>query len=328
MKLIEEVSPVFICGLNRTGTTLLMALLDGHPQMVVAPSETHFFLHFLPTARHLSQEKRIKLAREILLEVIDTDNMYYQKFLSHVPVGQTVDVLFELSQSAREVQDLLPAAIFAYGLASNQVSQETRYWVEKTPSNEFFADLIFRFWPNAKCIHMVRDPRDHFASLKMRARRNGEPLPSPLISSLEWLRSVKQGKQNSRIYGVQRYLLIRFEDLLRSPEEVMEVICSFLSIEKHSSLFAPTKGGGKVDWAGNAANGKVYGGIDPSVIGRWTRVLTSREVLTIESSTANMMKTFSYDITYSAAFVLQVLLRGLFPVYHFWRRRDFGKLYG
>ena len=39
-------------------------------------------------------------------------------------------------------------------------------WVEKTTSSEFYATEIANWFPNAKFIHLVRDPRDNFASLK------------------------------------------------------------------------------------------------------------------------------------------------------------------
>src|SRR5690606_37795143 len=35
--------PVFICGHHRSGTTLLQELLDGHPELLVLPSEGTYF---------------------------------------------------------------------------------------------------------------------------------------------------------------------------------------------------------------------------------------------------------------------------------------------
>ena len=34
-------SPVFICGYMKSGTTLLLGLLDGHPNLVVMPGDSH-----------------------------------------------------------------------------------------------------------------------------------------------------------------------------------------------------------------------------------------------------------------------------------------------
>src|SRR5215813_2734719 len=43
--------PTFICGHQRTGTTLLQNLLDGHPQLLVLPSEGTYFTSFGYVAR-------------------------------------------------------------------------------------------------------------------------------------------------------------------------------------------------------------------------------------------------------------------------------------
>ena len=41
-------SPVFICGHRKTGTTLLLALLDGHPELSVYPVDSSFFYRYFP----------------------------------------------------------------------------------------------------------------------------------------------------------------------------------------------------------------------------------------------------------------------------------------
>src|SRR6478736_6624366 len=43
--------PVFICGHQRSGTTLLQNLLDGHPQLLLLPSEATYFTSFAYVAR-------------------------------------------------------------------------------------------------------------------------------------------------------------------------------------------------------------------------------------------------------------------------------------
>src|SRR6185503_18605589 len=43
--------PVFICGHQRSGTTLLQNLLDDHPQLLVLPSEGTYFASFAYVAR-------------------------------------------------------------------------------------------------------------------------------------------------------------------------------------------------------------------------------------------------------------------------------------
>jgi hypothetical protein len=43
--------PVFICGAHRSGTTLMQSLLDGHPELIVLPSEGTYLTSFAYAAR-------------------------------------------------------------------------------------------------------------------------------------------------------------------------------------------------------------------------------------------------------------------------------------
>ena len=47
-------------------------------------------------------------------------------------------------------------------------------WAEKTPGNIIHAERLFDLWPNAKLIHIVRDPRDIFAS-RRQAKKWDDP---------------------------------------------------------------------------------------------------------------------------------------------------------
>src|ERR1019366_2188590 len=44
--------PIFVCGVHRSGTTLVRDLLDSHPALAVLPSEGTFFTNF---ERHLQR---------------------------------------------------------------------------------------------------------------------------------------------------------------------------------------------------------------------------------------------------------------------------------
>ena len=63
-----QLSPVFIGGIPRSGTTLLRSLLDGHPQLLVHPGRTGFFSIFVPAARGKNTKERIALAERTLRE--------------------------------------------------------------------------------------------------------------------------------------------------------------------------------------------------------------------------------------------------------------------
>ena len=57
-----ENAATFICGHPKSGTSLLLTLLDSHPQLVVYPEESHFFRRFNDQAGDLEIEDKKKLA--------------------------------------------------------------------------------------------------------------------------------------------------------------------------------------------------------------------------------------------------------------------------
>ena len=311
--------PVFICGLNRTGTSLLLALLDGHTQLVVAPDETHFFLYFLPQSKRLPWKKKLELARTILLEVMDANNAYYQNFLSHISVEQTLMSFNQLVKSVHDPFSLLPIAIHSYGIASNKISPAIRYWVEKTPGNEFFSRSIYNHWPQAKCLHLVRDPRDVYASNKLRAQRKGAKVPSKFIIALEWLLSVSKGIRNRKRFGAQNYQLIKYESLVREPKITIKRVIQFLDIDDQPILYYPTKGGGETSWKGNSVDQK-FDEISSSVVGRWEDVLNQKEIAAIESVTGDRMGEFAYLITAPVSPVASLLSKASFLLYRLWKK--------
>ena len=167
--------PVFICGHPKAGTSLLRAVLDSHPQLIVYPEETMFFRRSLPKMNGLSVEDQLKLAESTLIHIFKwnisqsepSQAGFPDRDYSSMSFADVRDVMAELLRSRHaHPGDLLSAAVLAFGLVSGVLIREPCYWVEKSPYNEYFANYIFSWWPEARCIHILRDPRDNFASYR------------------------------------------------------------------------------------------------------------------------------------------------------------------
>ena len=165
--------PVFICGHPKAGTSLVRSLLDSHPQLVVYPEETIFFRRFLPNAQELDRPEKIALAERELIHIFtwntnrppDSQEGYLDRDYSDIGFDEVRQTMLKLLDTIyRHDGDILGAAVLAYGAVSQQLKLGTRYWVEKSPYNEYYAEQIFAWWPQARCIHIVRDPRDNYVS--------------------------------------------------------------------------------------------------------------------------------------------------------------------
>jgi hypothetical protein len=185
--------------------------------------------------------------------------------------------------------DMLSAVILAFGKVTGQLTSLSHHWVEKTPYNEQFAAQIFNWWPEAKIVHTIRDPRDNYASYHRKHKDW-----SPESFAMNWVNSTQAGLKNLEVYGPSRYLLLRFEDLTSMPETKLSELCQFLGINDDPSLRQPVRGG--KPWGGNSMFADQFTTISAAPVGRWIDSLKPDEVATIELIANQVMKCCSYTL--------------------------------
>jgi hypothetical protein len=290
--------PIFICGHPKSGTSLLVSLLDSHPQLLVYPNETFFFRGFVPEMRKRDLDEKVSLAQRYLLHFFErglSDLEYQEPFdLAHdqyfLDYAKTCQAMSEEvdANGVRHNGDLLSAAVIAYGRVYEKISTETIYWIEKTPYNEHFAQTIFEWWSNARCIHIVRDPRDNYLTYQRKHRGL-----SAVDFSVGWNSSLNAGLKNQKNFGEDNYLLLRYEDLTIEPESSLQELIAFLGIKDDEILRIPTSDG--IPWEGNSQFGDKFQGISSKPVGRWKQELGDRDVEIIESICADYMKRQGYE---------------------------------
>jgi hypothetical protein len=310
--------PIFICGHPKAGTSLLRAIFDSHPQLIVYPEETVFFRRFLPRSAGMSLEQQLDLADQTLIHIFQWNRInpvasqagFPGRDYSAIPYE---DVRREMRRLAAEQHrhpgDILSAAVLAFGevsrgkpagspgdpasgaaaSAASSTGAASR-WVEKSPYNEYYTRQIFEWWPQARCLHILRDPRDNYASY-----RRKHPDWSAEFFSANWKRSTQAGIDNQQRYGQGRYLILRYEDLTRAPEEHLRRLAEFLEIDWNASMAAPTRAGAQ--WSGNSMFADQFQGISASPVARWKENLSSQDAAVIEIMTRPCLQTFRYDPT-------------------------------
>jgi hypothetical protein len=291
-------SPVFICGHPKSGTSLILTLFDSHPELVVYPEETHYFRRFLPRLHSSSKEDVLTLGEQYLIHIFkwDSDNPavnqagFADRNYSHIEY-QEIRIAFEkiLDTYGYSSQTILPAAILAYGQVAGQLSNITKYWIEKTPYNEGFTDTIFSLWPEAKCVHVVRDPRDNYSSYHRK-----HPNWSVAQFARSWLVSYRLGELNKQRFGNSRYLVMRYEDLVNSIDESLLRIINFLGIDDSPSLRIPTRSG--VTWGGNSMFGDKFSAVSTRPAGRYRETLSEKTVQQLDALLFPEIKQLKYDL--------------------------------
>lgn len=241
--------PVFICGHQRSGTTLLQNLLDGHPRVLLLPSEGTYFTSFAYVAHGAPSELAMdRFASEWIARLVDPN------FEPHFRLGKSdssrnpaVDfarALFGWHAALRTRVEPRLAPLLAVAAAFKATAAPhgaPSIWVDKTPQNERYAA---RFAPlgRARFIQLVRDPRATFASLAQ-IYRSGESEPCDAAEHARAIgRSLRLAIVNARRLA-DRYLVVRYEDLIARPAEEIERVRRFLDIPADPTLLVPTAGG-------------------------------------------------------------------------------------
>ncbi len=113
----------------------------------------------------------------------------------------------------------------------------------QTPGNVFYMKEVFDFFPNARIINMIRDPRDVILSQKMKWRRRYfekkeytpifETIRSwvhyhPVTTSKIWLSSIKAVEPFS---DDDRVINIHYEALINNAEKSVRTLCKCLDLQ-------------------------------------------------------------------------------------------------
>jgi hypothetical protein len=97
-------------------------------------------------------------------------------------------------------------------------------WGDKTPAYSDHMDVIQRFIPEARFIHLVRDGRD--VALSHKGLWFG---PGSLQEAGAWWASKIQAARK-QIGRLNYYLEIRYEDLVSCPEPTLRQVCDFIAL--------------------------------------------------------------------------------------------------
>jgi hypothetical protein len=239
--------PVFICGVARSGTTLLRDLLDSHSRLAVLPTESLFYTDMetrmfgLPPERHCAflgcewLERLVYPPPHWLLGAPRRGNSPYVRFARDFAAWCQVP-----AEPSGAMAPSWPLAAFALAyaqrLGDGRIPPGAEMWVEKTLTNELFLERIWRDFPAAKVIHIVRRPEAVLASLKAIQGRTWSYRSATKMCLGFMARSYRIAANSGAQLPDDRYHLVRYEDLAASPAQVMSDIAAFLGIEPHPTM--------------------------------------------------------------------------------------------
>lgn len=303
--------PVFVVGYYKSGTTLLLNLLDGHPEFVVLPGESKHFTGLARELGELPSTERIRcLHSEWIRRVIAPAGV--PPFWTLGEPWRTEDdpyLLFSRHLAAfarrRGEQDLLAAVAQALAATRNSTP---RFWAEKTPTHEFHLTEIRAAYREALFVHIVRDPLSVVEALRRYGKE--QHVVDSLTAAAELARSFAVADAERQ--ASHRYLVVRYEDLVEAPETTLRAIARFLRVGYDDALLTPTVSGRPATANASSRSRRVVGEIRR--LSEFDRVVPWRLAVAVAALAGPKARKFGYALPVGSR-MLRLALRG-----ELWRR--------
>ena len=204
-----------IVGVGRSGTTLLQAMLNAHPEVAILP-EIHFIRRFLFTGK-LEQAGKLGY-RQGILPLFKTDP-YIKRLTPFLAIDQLP--LSNLDGTRAIAPQLFAALLSAY----QQAVHKPIIGIKEPRAIEWIPQL-FALYHQTRIVHIVRDPRDVLASkLKAGWSKQKGVMRHIIVGHYQLTLATRAQSQYPH-----QMLTIRYEDLLTSPEKTLQMVCHFLDI--------------------------------------------------------------------------------------------------
>ncbi len=310
-----------VIGPVKSGTTLMISLMDSHPELSLFPLEVKFFTHWVE--RLSSRGCAYKDLNHFFLKQSKIRFMNAEK-------SQEMDIMnsgrinfagfdFPLFVRLMEEKSGIPANSESRGpelfrrylndlhkALNSTISEEKGGWIVSKEGNHGAKHItqITSLFPRTKFVVLCRDPRDIYSSFKAIARRKMEGVNSPSFKSVvSPCRYIHENKdKNISAYedlfvefgGDGDFLFVRYESLVNNVRKEMTRVADFLNIQFDEILTRPTNLGNT--WGGNSSIMTGFQAVQSERIGKWETELTPPERRLLEYFLLRYLGQWRYPI--------------------------------
>jgi ketosteroid isomerase-like protein len=243
---------IFLVGAMRSGTNWLQRMLAAHPDVASLPTET------------------------LLFEWLD-------QFSSHVrhagpgsvSIGQ---VYMERSDYVAALRRLCDG-IFAGNLA---ILGPADRLVERSPHHAHHLGLIGAIYPDASCVHIIRDGRDVVRSLINQSFGPDDAREA----AAEWRASIEDARRGAP--GLANYVEVRYEALLDDPRGEMTELYKALNLPASSDAIEAAVTEAGISFNADASSPEL-------ATGKWRTGLSPADVATVMEVAGATLADLGYE---------------------------------
>ncbi len=213
--------PVFVVGMNGSGTTMMLDCLNAHPELYGYPRETLIIPHYIANlARYgdLDDDERFEALWD------EFRNLSCFRWLNH---GDPPPMPGDWRSRPRTLATIVDATFHFY--ARNHGKDR---WCEKTPMHAQHIAALAGLFPGACFVHMIRDGRACAASFN---RRWGY---HPERTIYRWRNIIHHAREQA-VVSSARYHEVFYERLTEDPEREMRQVCELLDVPFDPAVLTP-----------------------------------------------------------------------------------------
>lgn len=210
-ELLKEKQFVFIIGAARSGTTLLFRALSAHPNISSAGHEVNVFNSYVAP----------------LVKIFEKESGQPEKKVGKVGLPLLLD---------REKMDEFILQLIENIYQCFTILPQHKIIVDKSPIYSYHVDLIKRYIPGAKFIHIIRDGRDVAYSWN-KTWSKGFGNPDFKNACIDWL-LLKNGARKASKFKDDYYEL-HYEDFLKDPMKELTSLFTFCNLNATPEVVQP-----------------------------------------------------------------------------------------
>lgn len=215
---MEPPFPIVV-GRGRSGTSLLRAILTSHSDMAV-PQESHFLVKL--GRQRERYERPVGFDQETFTRDLCANWAFRRWGISEAEVHTAL---------ASTAPASYPEAVRIIYRHYARLQGKSRYG-DKTPIYVLHVAFLAGLFPEAKLVHIIRDGRDVALSY-MDARWGPDTVGE---AAWYWKRAVQRGRRDGQLLGPERYMEVRYEDLIADPERTTRDVCVFIALGFEESM--------------------------------------------------------------------------------------------
>lgn len=209
-------APLLLLAFERSGTNLLRRIMGGHSAFA-APPAIHLVEWLSPHEPFYGDFAEDGNFRRLVEDAREVTQLSFQPWPLDWPVEEP---LAEIAPADRSL-----LCLFEWMFSRRARAEGRARWFCKDRHMIRFAHELGASIPDARFIHLVRDPRDVYSSY----RKADGGFKHPIPFAERWVEdTVACLRASSSTPLKDRIIRVRYEDLLDDPRETVAAICEFV----------------------------------------------------------------------------------------------------